>query len=70
MLTCSERKELLMGYAAMMVHLDVERDPEQRVQLALALADRFEAALIGVAGLAPPPAFTAGGWSSFRTDRA
>ncbi len=61
MLACSERKELLMRYAAMMVHLDVERDSEQRVQLALDLADRFEAALIGVAGLALPPAFMAGG---------
>ena len=28
----------------MMVHLDVERDCEQRVQFALALADRFQAA--------------------------
>jgi len=44
-----------------MVHLDVERDCEQRVQLALALADRFQAALIGVAGLALRPAFAAGG---------
>ena len=31
---------------------DSERDWEQRVQLALDLADRFQAALIGVAGLA------------------
>ena len=29
-----------MSYAAIMVHLDVERDCEQRIQLALALADR------------------------------
>jgi len=41
-----------MSFTTMMVHLDVERDCEQRVQLALALADRFQAALIGVAGLA------------------
>ncbi len=54
-----------MCYAAMMVHLDVDRDSEQRVQLALALADRFEAALIGVAGLALRPAFFAGGVAVF-----
>jgi nucleotide-binding universal stress UspA family protein len=50
-----------MSYAAMMVHLDVDRDSEQRVQLALDLADRFEASLIGIAGLALRPAFSAGG---------
>src|SRR6516164_2870734 len=41
--------EQAMSFTTMMVHLDVERDCEQRVQLALALADRFQAALIGVA---------------------
>lgn len=50
-----------MSFAAMMVHLDVERDCEQRVQLALDLANRFQAALIGIAGLALRPAFAAGG---------
>src|SRR5215470_13218367 len=50
-----------MSFTTMMVHLDIERDCEQRVQLALALADRFQAALIGVAGLALRPAFAAGG---------
>ena len=50
-----------MSFTTMMVHLDIERDCEQRVQLALALADRFQAALIGVAGLAMQPAFAAGG---------
>ena len=50
-----------MTYAAMMVHVDVERDCEQRIQVALALADRFQAALIGVAGLAPRPAFVGPG---------
>jgi nucleotide-binding universal stress UspA family protein len=54
-------KELQMTYAAMMVHVDVEQDCEQRIQVALALADRFQAALIGVAGLAPPPAFVGAG---------
>ena len=50
-----------MSYEAMMVHLDAERDSEQRVQLALDLAHRFQAALIGVAGWALSPAFVAGG---------
>jgi nucleotide-binding universal stress UspA family protein len=50
-----------MNYASMMVQLDVERDSEQRVQLALDLASRFDAVLIGVAGLALRPAFKAGG---------
>jgi nucleotide-binding universal stress UspA family protein len=45
----------------MMVHVDVARDCEQRIQLALALADRFQAILIGVAGLTLRPAFAAGG---------
>jgi nucleotide-binding universal stress UspA family protein len=54
------KPEQTMSFATMMVHVDVERDCEQRVQLALALADRFQAALIGVAGLALRPAFTAG----------
>jgi nucleotide-binding universal stress UspA family protein len=51
-----------MPYEAMMVHLDAERDSEQRVQLALDLAHRFQAALIGVAGWALKPAFVAGGF--------
>ena len=53
--------EHAMPFTTMMVHVDVERDCEQRVQLALALADRFQAALIGVAGLTLRPAFAAGG---------
>jgi len=50
-----------MPFTTMMVHVDVERDCEQRVQLALALADLFQATLIGVAGLAMQPALAAGG---------
>lgn len=50
-----------MSYATMMVHVDTERDSEQRVQLALDLAARFEATLIGIAGLALRPAFAGGG---------
>ena len=53
--------EQAMSFTTMMVHLDVERDCEQRVQLALTLADRFQSALIGVGGLALRPAFAAGG---------
>src|SRR5215472_18611433 len=53
--------EQVVSFTTMMVHVDVERGCEQRVQLALALADRFQAALIGVAGLAMQPAFAAGG---------
>ncbi len=45
----------------MMVHVDLIRDCEQRVQLSLDLADRFDAPLIGVAGLPLRPAFAAGG---------
>jgi nucleotide-binding universal stress UspA family protein len=50
-----------MDYATIMVHVDVEGDSEQRVQLALGLADRFQAILIGVAGLALKPTFVGGG---------
>ena len=49
-----------MSFAALMVHVDVERDSEQRVQLALGLANRFQSTLIGVAGFALRPAFAAG----------
>src|SRR5499427_2945437 len=58
--------EQVVSFTTMMVHVDVERDCEQRVQLALALADRFQAALIGVAGLAMRPAFAAGGLVIYR----
>jgi nucleotide-binding universal stress UspA family protein len=63
-----DRSALLQGqsFATMMVHLDVERDCEQRVQLALALAGRFEATLIGVAGLPLRPAFAGGGVVVYR----
>jgi hypothetical protein len=44
----------------MMVHVDVEHESEHRVELAIDLADRFQAALIGIAGCALWPAFMAG----------
>src|SRR6266566_8323100 len=50
-----------MSFAALMIHLDVEHDCEPRVQLALDLADRCQAALIGIAGMALRPALAAGG---------
>ena len=55
-----------MSIAAILVHVDVERDCEQRVQFALDLAARFEAALIGAAGLPLRPAFAAGGFVIYR----
>jgi hypothetical protein len=59
----SVRSALEQGssFATMMVHVDVARDCEPRVQVALTLAARFQATLIGVAGLALRPAFAAGG---------
>jgi nucleotide-binding universal stress UspA family protein len=54
------KQEYSMSISALMVHVDVEHDSEQRVELAIGLADRFQAALIGVAGCALWPAFTAG----------
>ena len=53
--------EQMSSFATIMVHVDVVRDCEPRVQLALALADRFQTTLIGVAGLTLRPAFAAGG---------
>lgn len=50
-----------MSLAAVMVHVDAERDSTARMQTALRLADRFRAALIGVAGLAPRATLVAGG---------
>jgi nucleotide-binding universal stress UspA family protein len=58
-----DRETLALGqlFATIMVHVDVARDCEQRIQLAFALADRFQASLIGVAGMTPRPAFAAAG---------
>ena len=49
-----------MSFSTMMVHVDVEHDSDQRVELAIDLADRFQAALVGIAGCALWPAFMAG----------
>jgi nucleotide-binding universal stress UspA family protein len=54
------KQEHLIPMGALMVHVDMDDDSEQTVELAIALAERFQAALIGVAGCALWPAFTAG----------
>jgi hypothetical protein len=46
-----------MSYAALMVHVGAERDLNHRVRLAADLANRFQAALIGIAGWLPSPPF-------------
>ena len=50
-----------MSFAALMVHVEIEANSHRRVELAVDLAERFHAALIGVAGWAPRPAFAAEG---------
>ena len=50
-----------MTYAAMIVHVDIEKNSDKRSRLAVELADRFSAALIGIAGWAPRPALVAEG---------
>lgn len=50
-----------MSYATMMVYVDAEGAPEQRVRLAASLADAFKATLIGLSAFAPRPLFVAEG---------
>jgi nucleotide-binding universal stress UspA family protein len=50
-----------MSYAAVMVYVDVEGIPEQRVRIASELAAKFDAALIGFSARAVPPMFVAEG---------
>jgi nucleotide-binding universal stress UspA family protein len=54
------KPEHAMSFSTMMVHVDVEHDSEHRVELAINLADRFQAALVGIAGCALWPTFMAG----------
>jgi nucleotide-binding universal stress UspA family protein len=49
-----------MSYAAVMVHFDASRAAHNRLRLAVDLASRCHAALIGVAGRAYLPSFLAG----------
>jgi hypothetical protein len=46
-----------MSYAIVMVYVDAEGTPEQRVRLAAGLADKFNAMLIGLSAFAIRPAF-------------
>lgn len=50
-----------MPFAAVMVYVEAEGTPEQRVRLAASLADKFTATLIGVSALAIPPPIVANG---------
>jgi nucleotide-binding universal stress UspA family protein len=50
-----------MAYAAMMVHIDAERPSKPRIALAVELARRFGAALIGVTGWSPGLGFGVSG---------
>jgi nucleotide-binding universal stress UspA family protein len=44
-------------FKSMMVHVEVDGTGDERVRLAVELASRFGAALIGISGWAPRPAF-------------
>ena len=48
-----------MSYAAIMVHFDASRQSQVRLRLAVELAARFQAALIGIAGRSYLPSFLA-----------
>jgi nucleotide-binding universal stress UspA family protein len=50
-----------MPYAAVMVYIEAEGTPEQRLRVAAGIADKFTAALIGVSALAIPPPIVADG---------
>ena len=50
-----------MSYAALMVYIDTDGIPEQRVRIAADLAAKFDAALIGFSARAVPPLFVAEG---------
>jgi nucleotide-binding universal stress UspA family protein len=50
-----------MSYAAIMVHVDIDGLPEQRIKIASELSTRFDAALIGFSGRAVPAPFISEG---------
>lgn len=50
-----------MSYAAMLVNVEADGIPEQRVRIATELAAKFDAALIGFSARAVPPPFVAEG---------
>jgi nucleotide-binding universal stress UspA family protein len=50
-----------MSYAAVMVYVEADETPEQRVRVAASLAEQFHATLIGISALAIPPPIVADG---------
>ena len=50
-----------MSYASLMVYVEIEGIPEQKVRIASELAKKFGAALIGLSARAVPPPFVAEG---------
>jgi nucleotide-binding universal stress UspA family protein len=54
-------KVTAMPYATVMVYVDADEAPEQRVRLAAGLAHKFNATLIGMSAFAIRPAFMAEG---------
>ena len=50
-----------MSYASVMVYIEADATPEQRVHLAASVAAKFNAMLIGVSALAVPPPMVANG---------
>jgi nucleotide-binding universal stress UspA family protein len=50
-----------MSYATLMVYVDADHFPDQRIRLAAGLADKFSATLIGLSALAIRPPFVAEG---------
>jgi nucleotide-binding universal stress UspA family protein len=57
----SEPKEARMSYASLMVYVEADAKPEQRVRVAAGLAGEFNATLIGLSALATPPPVVADG---------
>ena len=50
-----------MSYATLMVYVDADHFPEQRIRLSAGLADKFSATLIGLSALAIRPPFVTEG---------
>lgn len=50
-----------MSYASLLVYVEIEGIPEQKVRIASELAKKFDAALIGLSARAVPPPFVAEG---------
>ncbi len=50
-----------MSYRAVIVYVEADGKPEQRVRLAASLADQFTSKLIGLSALAIPPPVVADG---------